>query len=146
MTYRILTVVLISIFLITGCDKDSAEIKIRRQIDEMAQAIEAKNGRDFIGHLKENFQDQDGRNKGQIRGMLAVIFMQHNKINISYSIDKVQVQGDSAQADILVKGSAGRVFNLRASRLSIQSLWKEHEGEWMLYRVHWEKLGAEEGN
>lgn len=129
---------------LAGCNKDSDESKIRRMITEMAQAVEAKNGREFISYLHDKFQDQGGRNKGQIRGMLAVIFLQNKKINISFDIDKILVQDESAQANIIVKGSEGQLFRLRTSQLVIQSLWKKHEDDWLLYRVNWKRLDRED--
>jgi len=133
-----------SIIILTGCSHDSIETKIRKQIDGMAQAVEEKNGRAFIAYLDKNYQDQGGRNRRQVRGMLAAIFLQNKKIKISYSVDKVQVQGDNVQANILVKSSAGKLFNLRSATINIQSQWKRTDGDWKLYRARWRRVDAGE--
>ncbi len=64
------------VLLLVSCKKDSDEMQIRTRVDEMALAIEAKNGREFVSYLDEQFQDQDGTTRKKIRAMLAVIFLQ----------------------------------------------------------------------
>ena len=68
------------LLLLVSCKKDSDETKIRTVINEMALAIEAKNGREFTSYLDEQFQDQDGRTRKKIRAMLAAIFLDRKSV------------------------------------------------------------------
>lgn len=126
--------------MLIGCKEVSIESKIRNQINKMALAVEEKNGRDFIEYLDENFQDQDGRNKKQIRGILAAIFLQNKTINVTYSIDEIQIQEGIVLASINVKNTAGKLFRTSASDVLIRSQWREHENEWLVYRAQWERI------
>ncbi|MFV1992637.1 MAG: hypothetical protein ACC635_01940 [Acidiferrobacterales bacterium] len=128
---------LLILLLLASCKKDSDETQIRNRINEMALAIEAKNGREFVNYLDEQFQDQDGRTRKKIRAMLAVIFLQNKTIKVNYQIDALKLVDNTAQVSIHVTSSDGYLVGFRASRVSIQSLWKKTNGEWALYRARW---------
>ena len=106
----------------------------------MALAIEAKNGREFVSYLDEQFQDQDGRTRKKIRAMLAAIFLQNKAIKVNYNIDTMKVVDNTAQVSISVKNTDGSLIGFRSSRVSIQSLWKKPDNDWLLYRARWEKM------
>jgi hypothetical protein len=54
-------------------------------------------------------------------------------------IDKIEQQNKMVLASISVKNSDGRLFRIRRSNIFIKSQWKEVDGEWLLYRVQWER-------
>ncbi len=128
------------VLLLVSCKKDSDEMQIRTRVDEMALAIEAKNGREFVSYLDEQFQDQDGRTRKKIRAMLAVIFLQNKTIKVNYKIDELKVSDNTAQVLISVTNTDGSLIGFRSSRISIQSLWKKINNEWALYRARWKRI------
>jgi len=131
---------LLVLFLLVSCKKDSDETQIRTSINDMALAIEAKNGREFATYLDEQFQDQDGRTRKKIRAMLAVIFLQNKTIKVNYNIDTLKVTKNTAQVTISVTNTDGNLVGFRYSRVSIQSLWKKTNNGWLLYRARWERI------
>jgi len=141
-----LAALLIFTLILPSCKRDNPEMIIRARIGKLAEYVETKNGKNFVNLLTNNFQDHNGRGPREIRGMLAVIFLQNKTINISYNIDRIQVQGESAQADITVKTSNSKLFNLGKATLSIHSQWLAVDGNWLLYRARWERMEDHNGN
>lgn len=138
--YNLYYVVLVIICLTTGCTKDSAETEIKKQITKMVTAVEEKKGRDFIAYLDDEFQDQDGRDKRKIRGILTAIFLQNKPISLNYNLDKLQVLNNTAQSTVSLKNIDGRLFRMNASQLIIKSQWRKKDNEWLIYRTNWERV------
>jgi len=131
---------LLVLLLLVSCKKDSDETQIRTSINDMALAIEAKNGREFATYLDEQFQDQDGRTRKEIRAMLAVVFLKNKTIKVNYNIDTLKVTKNTAQVSISVTNTDGNLIGFRSSRISVQSLWEKTNNDWLLYRARWERI------
>jgi hypothetical protein len=125
------------IYLLVPSDKS----RIRKLFGEGAAAVEEKKPDDVMGKVSFNYTDEHGLTYLYLRKVFERLFRDADHIKVEYDVKDIEVNGDSATADLDVRVTAGRGQDTGyiagdASRpLHIKfSLGKEHM-KWMVDRT-----------
>ncbi|GMQ92021.1 MAG: hypothetical protein BMS9Abin11_1338 [Gammaproteobacteria bacterium] len=80
--------------------RGSDEQQIRNIIKAGAQAIEEKQLGDTLKHVSRKYKDKRGLSYLAIRTIMIRLFAHYSEIDINYSINKLEITGDRATADL----------------------------------------------
>lgn len=78
----------------------SPPARVRRTVNDMAAAFQAKDLNRLMGHFSERYLDDGGNTRAQMQTVAQLIFGKTQRIRVEMKQMKVYVQGDRAAASI----------------------------------------------
>jgi hypothetical protein len=100
---KIVWIVIVVTIVVAGFmlyPRGSDEEQIRNIIKAGAQAIEKKQLGDTLKHVSRKYKDSRGLSYLAIRTIMIRLFARYSEIDISYSINKLEITDDKATADL----------------------------------------------
>ena len=144
----IITMVLLTVILLPGCQQKSEQDKVRKVIKEVQRAAEAEDIRTMLGHLSRTYRDPQGYDYNGIKGLLLSYFFRHQKISIYLTNLDVTADGLSARATFQAvlsasdkTGPAAAVLPEALGIYSFNVVFSKESREWMVVSSMWERLG-----
>lgn len=129
---------------LNGCaPREPAEDAIRRTIEELAAAMEARDSAAVMERLHDKLSASERRQgqfgKDEARRLLTAVFFRHRQIsvvvtNIQVTPDTVRDDLASASFNALVTGGQGGLLLERAELYRVHSEW-QLDGDWKLLRI-----------
>lgn len=131
---------LLSVLMVAGCQRETEEARIRHAIDAMAEALEAGDSGAFIAHVAENFQSQSGgMDKRQLRALLLGETLRNPNLSITLGPPEVKLYGNRATVKINVLALGGASFVPERGRTyEIESQWILEDGDWRCFAASWQ--------
>lgn len=140
---------LLILFLITSCsdEKTSPEDEIKRYIESGKLATESRSHSDLADLMSEQYRDQKGWDKKQLKNMARAYFLTHQNIYLLTKIDSINFQNENNAFVIVHVAMAGTAMNdLNAINRSINHLRARvykfelqliKEDVWLLQQARW---------
>jgi len=133
------------LFLLTSCSdkKTSPEDEIKRYIESGKLATESRSHSDLADLMSEQYRDQKGWNKKQLKNMARAYFLTHQNIYLLTKIDSINFQNENNAFVIVHVAMAGTAMSdLNAiSRLRARvykfELQLIKEDAWLLQQARW---------
>lgn len=124
---------------LAGCQRDSAEQRLRKDIAAMQEAVEEHRLRDAMGGVADDFAGEAGMDRAALHNLLRAQFLANARIGVSTGPLSIQVQGEDATVrfEAVLSGGDGRVLPERMQRYSVVSGWREKDGRWQLRHAQW---------
>lgn len=127
--------------LLTACaPPPDDEAMLRKILDEMEQAVEKKQGKDFLRHVAEDFRGQKGSmDKRGVRRLLLYHFVRHKGIEMLITSREFNIKEATAKITLQV-GVAGLtgIVPERAQYYDVQLFWRKEGDVWRLSGADWQ--------
>ncbi len=119
----------------------SDESRIRTLFREGAAAIEAKKPDDVMAKVSFNYTDEQGMTYLYLRKVFESVFMEMNDIKVDYDIKDIEVNGESATADLDIRATASRgqetgyVAGDASTPLRVKFFLEKEHMKWLIERT-----------
>ena len=119
----------------------SDEARIRRLFREGAQAVESRKVEAVLDKVSFSYADGNGLNYFGLKEMIKAVFAREKEIHVSYKIDRLDISGKTARAELKVNLSrtGGPAADLLPGRqdepiVMTFTIEKEH-GKWLITKT-----------
>jgi hypothetical protein len=140
--------VLIVLFLLTACHKETEQDRVKKVVTEIQKAAGEKEVKKVLGHLSKTYRDPQGHDYDGIKGLLLYYFFRHQKVSVFIPGFDITVTGSSAKAvfqAVLSGGnkveSPGDVIPEALGMYDFDVSFVKEAGEWMVTSAVWKKVG-----
>jgi hypothetical protein len=128
--------------LISACSRPlTVEQQIIAAIREMEVRIEEGERRQFMSHVAEDFNGQNGQlNRQQLRGLVIYQLNRHQRLNAQLFPINVKETGEgtaSATFSALITGGPGLIPS-EGQLYEFETHWRYEDDEWKLTSASWD--------
>lgn len=120
-----------------GCaNSDSPETQVRRAIDAMEQAAEARDVGDLMDHVADDFRDSYGQDRDQLRRYIQGYFIANQSVHLLVRVDEIEVPAPDEALVRMTVGMVGReadaanAWNLAADIQDFEITMRKDGGDW----------------
>lgn len=136
--------------LLIGCSDAvdlSPEDQIRTLLDQAEGAVETRDLTEAAGLISTEYMDRSGRDRQQLRSLLAGYFLRHRQIHVLKQIQQITFSDEKHSRVILYAGITGSraeytnaISQWRGDfiRLEIDLVLEENE-DWRVLRASWQR-------
>lgn len=130
-------------WLLVSCSRTDPQVELDNTVSQLQTALEAKNANDVLDLLYPGFYAQQPSNNADwVKQTMTVMFFRYKNIKIialkkQNTIDPNQSDRALTEAEVTVTGAEGLIPN-RADFYRVQMEWRQVDGKWKLYRMHWQ--------
>jgi len=130
---------LILLLALGACSQTPDETQIKQQLDEIIDAIEARESRVVLGKLADHFSGPNNQNKRDIHQLMIASFLRYKNIKvIRTGLTDIQIQEQSARVtfDVTLTG-ANRLIPEHLRNYRVSTGWNKIDGDWLLLQADW---------
>jgi hypothetical protein len=143
-TFRSLVIVGATALCLVACGPSGTIAEqIEANIAAMEAAGEAGERGDFMSHVADGFEAQEGRmTRDEFQGFLFLQFNRQRRIRTQLFPIAVAEQGPNlaeANFNVLVTGGAGLIPD-DGQLFSVRTAWVLEGGDWLLWRADWSPI------
>ena len=134
-----LGVLLAMLVLVAGCQRESAEQALRRDVAALQTAIESRDAAGMAKFLADDFIGNDGLDRNGARRLAALYLMRNARIGITMGPLDVQLQGDHAtvRTTVALTGGSGGLLPDTGRIHAVTSGWRQEDGNWRMSSIAW---------
>lgn len=128
---------LFACLVLLGCaNSDSPETQVRRSIDAMEQAAEARDVGDLMDHVADDFRDSYGQDREQLRRYLHGYFIANQSVHLLVRVDEVELPAPDEALVRMTVGMVGReadaanAWNLAADVQDFEITMRKDGDDW----------------
>lgn len=142
---KILIKSLLILFFLTSCSDEtpSPQDEIKHYIESGKLAAESRSHSDLADLISEQYRDQKGWDKKQIKNMARAYFLTHQNIYLLTKIDSINFQDENSAFVVLHVAMAGtamsdlNAINSLRARVYKFELQLVKEDVWLLQQARW---------
>lgn len=126
--------------LVAACGRTPDEQRIREAIAAMEAAVEARNPRDFMAHVADDFVGSDsGFDRAGLHNLLRAQFLRNQAVGVLIGPVDVTLQPPRATArmSVTLTGGSGGLLPERGAIYAVETGWKQVDGEWLCLSASW---------
>jgi hypothetical protein len=139
------------LFVFGSCSKKSEEDVILDLMDEVGEYVENKDIDSLLVYFAEDYEDFEGRDKGQTRAMIRQYFQDFHGIVshvLSTHVEDLSPLDASIQTDVLVSSGGAKLFRklvkYAGDYYRVKAKLVKREGMWRLQYAEWSYVSLEE--
>lgn len=124
---------------LAACSGESPEQAVRKQVEAMQTAIDARDAGAVHALLADDFVGNDGLDRRGARQLAAAVFLRHRDVNARLGPVTVELRGDSdaiARFSVLATGGAGLLPD-SGQLYQVETGWRRIDGDWKLLNASW---------
>lgn len=126
---------------LSACSRAPAEQRLRETIAQMEEAIESGRANEFIKGVSTEFSGNGGQyDRRQLHATLRAITLRHRDIKVLGGPLDITMHGEeraTVKLSALVTGGSGGLLPDSGRRVSIDSGWRQEDGEWRCISATW---------
>ncbi|KGE52438.1 hypothetical protein [Xanthomonas axonopodis] len=136
--WRVVWVGFCMLFLL-GCTRAVPERRLRATLEQMHQAIEARQIGDAMASAAEDFVGENGLDAAGLRRLMQVQMLGNQQIGVTMVPVEVALGGDTATVRFiaLLTGGNGRWVPDQAQTYQVTTGWRLQGKDWQLYHAQW---------
>ena len=122
-----------------GCQRDTAELRLRKDMAALQEAVEERRLRDAMEGVAEDFVGDAGMDRAALHNLLRAQFLTNARIGNIVGPPSIALQGNDANVrfDAVISGSQTRLVPERMQRYSVVTAWRVQDGRWRLRHAQW---------
>lgn len=123
-----------------GCRRDSPEQAVRKRIEAMQAAIDARDARALDELLADDFIGNEGIDRRGAKQLAAGVFLRYRSIGAKIGPVTVELRGDAdavARFSIFAIGGDGGLLPENGQVYRVETGWRRVDGEWKLLNASW---------
>jgi hypothetical protein len=131
---------MIAALALAACGGESPEQAVRRQVDAMQAAIDARDAGALHDMLAEDFVGNEGMDRRAARQLAAAVFLRHRDVRAKVGPVSVELRGKSdaiARFSVLATGGSGGLLPESGQAYQVETGWRLVDGEWRLLNASW---------
>jgi hypothetical protein len=124
--------------LLNGCAKSTDEQQVRAIFDSAEAAIESRDTSETLDLVSEDYKDERGLDKAQLRQYLRGYFLTHPKIELVISIGEIRFETKNlahVKIDAVILGTQGPDERFNSDAPSLQVELRREQSTWRVTRV-----------
>ncbi len=125
---------------LAACSRDTPEQAVRKQVEAMQAAIDARDAGDIDGLLADDFIGNEGMDRRAAKQLAAAVFLRHRDVSAKVGPVSVELRGDSeaiARFSVLATGGSGGLLPDSGQVYQVETGWRLVDGEWKLLNASW---------
>ncbi len=150
---KIIVILILTVFLLPACHRDTDQDKIKKVIKKVQNAAEEKSILSFLSHVSQAYRDTQGNTYGDIKNLVLVYFYQYPKVSVFIDDPDITLEGASGtakfQAVLTGRGAGGAVPAVLPESIGIYNFdvqFAVEEGDWKIVSAKWERLSDTPGS
>ena len=146
-------VLILALLSLTACSSnpDDPEQQIREMLTKGEKAVEERSITSVLDHVTDNYKDKYGRNKKEIKRIVAAYILRNQSIHLLTRIHEIALNEDQTRAEvILYVGMAGvpvdnaeQLVYTRADLYRFDLSLALESGEWLVTAGTWDQARLE---
>ncbi len=134
-----LAAVLLLCALAAACARTAPEEALRRALDDVQAAIEARDAGALEDALAEDFIGPGGLDREGVRRLAALHFLRHGDVGVLPGPLDIELQDDHARVrfSAVLSGGSGRVLPDSAEAWQVDTGWRLVDGDWRMTSADW---------
>ena len=152
---RCLLFLLLLASFLCGCARETPvtpEQQIRALLDRAEATVEARDLSAAMDLISSDYRDAFGRNRSEMRRMLAGYFLRHQSIHLLKQVEQITLTDETMARAVLFVGMLGA----QAGEVESISQWRgdlvrlevdlrlEADAQWRLYQASWRRASRGE--
>ena len=136
-----LALAMVAALALAACGRDTPEQAVRKQVDAIQAAIDARDAGAVHDLLAAEFVGNDGMDRRAVRQLAAAVFLRHRDVNAKVGPVDVELRGESdaiARFSVLATGGSGGLLPDSGQVYQVETGWRLVDGEWKLLNASWE--------
>lgn len=125
---------------LAACGSDSPEQAVRKQVDAIQVAIDARDAGDIDGLLADDFIGNEGMDRRGAKQLAAAVFLRHRDVAAKVGPVNVELRGQTdaiARFSVLATGGSGGLLPDSGQVYQVETGWRLVDGEWKLLSASW---------
>ncbi len=135
----------LGVVVLLGCGGPAdPEVKLRALLEEIEEAVEARDLGGVKDAISEEFRDDAGRDKRELTRYVAGILLRNQNIHLATRVRELSIDADASGHVALIAAlasgpiaSASDLAQLRADVYRFEFSFVDEEGEWRLLHARW---------
>ncbi|MBV6815206.1 hypothetical protein [Xanthomonas campestris] len=125
--------------VLLGCTRAAPEQRLRATLEQMHQAIEARQIGDAMAPVAEDFVGENGLDAAGLRRLMQVQMLDNQQVGVTMGPVDVALRGDTATVRFaaLLTGGNGRWVPDQAQTYQVTTGWRLQGSDWQLYHAQW---------
>ena len=135
-----LALAMVAALALAACGRSTPEQAVRKQVDAMQAAIDARDAGAVHDLLAAEFIGNDGMDRRAVRQLAAAVFLRHRDVNAKVGPVDVELRGESdaiARFSVLATGGSGGLLPDSGQVYQVETGWRLVDGEWKLLNASW---------
>lgn len=131
---------IVGLLLGAACSRSDPEQALRQQLAQMQAAIEARDAGALQRSLAEDFIGNEGMDRRQARAMAMLVMQRHQSLGVTFGPLDVRMQPPGTATvgfTVMTTGGSGGLIPERMQAYTVETAWREVDGEWRLYHAAW---------
>ncbi|HSX60996.1 MAG TPA: nuclear transport factor 2 family protein [Tahibacter sp.] len=127
---------------LAACSRTPDEQRIRDAVAAMEAAVEARNPRDFMAYVADDFVGRDGGfDRAALHNLLRGQFLRNEAIGVVVGPVEITMQPPRATArmSVTLTGGSGELLPERGAVYQVETGWKLVDGEWRCLSATWQE-------
>ena len=126
--------------LLGGCGRNDPEQAVRKQVEAMQTAIDARDAGDIDALLADDFIGNEGMDRRGVRQLAAAVFLRHRDVAAKVGPVNVELRGNNdaiARFSVLATGGSGGLLPDSGQIYQVETGWRLVDGQWKLLNASW---------
>lgn len=128
------------VLLVAGCQRTPSEDQLRAQVEDLREAVIARNASQVAEHLSEDFIGPEGMDRRDARRLATAMFLRYQQLGVRTGPLSVQMQ-DERRATVsftaMTTGGSGGLMPERGQVHEVTTGWRVEGGQWKLVSAQW---------
>ena len=125
-----------------GCGRDDPQASLERAVQQLQDALEARDASAVLALLDERFRAQDDLDSEWAQRTLRLVFLRYAQIRVvavgrRSVVDPAAPHLGRTEAQVLVAGAQGLIPE-RITPYAVQMEWRRQGSQWRLYDLRWQ--------
>jgi|HigsolmetaAR201D_1030396.scaffolds.fasta_scaffold01210_2 uncharacterized lipoprotein YajG len=140
---------LVALLVLTACsDPESPDAQVRRVIDALEQAAEARDVGDLMRHVSTSYRDADGRDAKELSRYVRGYFIANQSIHLLTRVNSLEFPADDeARAHVTVamvgrEAAEANAWNLAAEIRDFAVTFRREDGDWKVTHARVDRPGG----
>ena len=135
-----LSLALFLLVALAACTREAPEDAVRKQVEAMQTAIDARDAGDIDDLLADDFIGNDGLDRRGARQLAAAVFLRHRDVAAKVGPVSVELRGETdavARFSVLATGGSGGLLPDSGQVYQVETGWRLVDGQWRLLNASW---------
>ena len=135
-----ITFAMMAMLAFAACRRDTPEQAVRKQVEAMQAAIDARDAGAVDDLLAEDFVGNQGLDRRGAKQLAAAVFLRHRDVDARVGPVEVELRGASdaiARFSVLATGGSGGLLPDSGQVYQVETGWRLADGEWQLLNATW---------
>lgn len=133
-----ITLSALAVTLFVGCSSSTDEQQVHELLDAAETAIETRDASDTLELVADDYKDNQGSDKSQVRQYLLAYFLSHPKIELIVNTGEIEFETKNlahVRIDVVIVGTQSADTSFSADAPAFKVELRRDDSKWRVTRV-----------